>query len=48
MSSRRRERTLPLKATAALAYLGTSKSANARLREWLRGNSEHKPQKVNR
>jgi len=41
----RRETTLPLKAIAALAHLGTSKSANARLNEWMHGNPERKPQK---
>jgi hypothetical protein len=41
----RRETTLPLKAIAALAHLGTSKSANARLHEWMHGNPERKPQK---
>jgi hypothetical protein len=44
----RRETTLPLKTIAALAHLGTSKSANARLHEWMRGNPESKPQKMKR
>ncbi len=32
----RKETTLPIKEIAALAHLGTSKSANARLHEWMR------------
>jgi putative transposase len=32
----RRETTLPLKSIAALAHLGTSKSANARLHQWMK------------
>jgi hypothetical protein len=39
----RRETTLSLKAIAALAELGTSKSANARLHEWMRSNPKPKP-----
>jgi hypothetical protein len=32
----RQKTTLPLKAIAARAYLGTSKSANARLHRWMK------------
>ena len=42
----RRETTLSLKAIAALAELGTSKSANARLHEWMRSNPKPKPRKM--
>jgi REP element-mobilizing transposase RayT len=41
----RRETTLSLKAIAALAHLGTSKSANARLHEWMRCQHKRKPRK---
>ena len=36
----RRETTLSLKAIAALAHLGSSKSANTRLHEWMRHDNE--------
>jgi len=36
----RRETTLSRKAIAALAHLGSSKSANTRLHEWMRRDNE--------
>jgi hypothetical protein len=40
----RQETTLPLKAIAACVHLGSSKSANARLHQWMRQIGPARPQ----
>ena len=40
----RRETTLTLRAIAARVHLGTSRSANARLHQWLRGATNNPPE----